>query len=510
MKTCLHIVLFLFSGITVLSQGSAEINELLRNADENVYVNPNQSIRISEQILRSSSDQNNWAQAHLNLSKSFFIIGNYKEAINHFYLSKNLSHQSQNNRLKTDVSIHGIQVFRFLHFYELVKKFENEISRLPPQDFYYDRYKRWFEADSLREFKVLKELNTISETESQNEKNDFLFLNIKVLNSIGNISASKKDADSAYYYFNEGLQLAESFQKDNFYEMILLIDYSHFLFEIKEYEKAIDNLLKAESISAKFNNPFYEVKIFEQLTQNYLAIENNDRLQEYYIKTNNTSLLLTAQENIASNTIFNVIQNNHNKHTSILSKTFANSRRFFTITLVFAVLIWLTIKWFVKIKLNHSRDVTNYLKLIKGFEKKEGLPKKSILKITNIPKKTEKAILSKLEKFEKGNKYIAQDMSLAQLATQFETNTKYISEVINKHKGKNFNLYINEMRIEYIVNKLKTDPNYLNYKVSYLAEECGFSSHSSFATVFKSITGISPNVFIELLKKDLKDNKKSA
>lgn len=63
------------------------------------------------------------------------------------------------------------------------------------------------------------------------------------------------------------------------------------------------------------------------------------------------------------------------------------------------------------------------------------------------------------------------------------------------------------MRVKYIVKKLKTEPNYLNYKVSYLAEESGFSSHSSFATVFKNITGISPNVFIELLKKDLKKSK---
>ena len=45
--------------------------------------------------------------------------------------------------------------------------------------------------------------------------------------------------------------------------------------------------------------------------------------------------------------------------------------------------------------------------------------------------------------------------------------------------------------------------NFINYKISYLAENCGFSSHSSFATVFKSITGISPVKFIELLNQEL-------
>jgi AraC-like DNA-binding protein len=101
-------------------------------------------------------------------------------------------------------------------------------------------------------------------------------------------------------------------------------------------------------------------------------------------------------------------------------------------------------------------------------------------------------------------------MSLALLASQLDTNTKYLSEVINKYKGKNFNVYINELRINYIVSKLKTNPMYLNYKVSYLADECGFSSHSSFSTVFKNCTGIKPNVFIQFLMKDRNENNKSS
>jgi AraC-like DNA-binding protein len=35
-----------------------------------------------------------------------------------------------------------------------------------------------------------------------------------------------------------------------------------------------------------------------------------------------------------------------------------------------------------------------------------------------------------------------------------------------------------------------------------LAENCGFASHSSFATVFKSVTGISPVKFIDFLKNE--------
>src|SRR5690606_37917187 len=102
--------------------------------------------------------------------------------------------------------------------------------------------------------------------------------------------------------------------------------------------------------------------------------------------------------------------------------------------------------------------------------------------------------------FENSLDFTSKDISLSRLALQFETNTKYLSEVINTHKEKNFNAYINELRINYIIDKLNNDPQYLQYKISYLAEDSGFSSHSVFATVFKSVTGISPTTFITILQ----------
>ena len=93
-------------------------------------------------------------------------------------------------------------------------------------------------------------------------------------------------------------------------------------------------------------------------------------------------------------------------------------------------------------------------------------------------------MVQKLTQFENSKHFTKQDMSLAMLASQFDTNTKYLSEVINTHKNKNFNSYINELRINYIIDKLKNNNKYSQYKISYLAEESGFSSHSSFATVF--------------------------
>src|SRR5690606_20710115 len=94
------------------------------------------------------------------------------------------------------------------------------------------------------------------------------------------------------------------------------------------------------------------------------------------------------------------------------------------------------------------------------------------------------------------------NMSVAVLASQFNTNTKYLSYIINRYRNRDFNSYINELRIRYVINKMKEDSRYLDYKLSYLASETGFSSHSQFATIFKNVTGLPPSTFVSYLKKN--------
>jgi len=117
----------------------------------------------------------------------------------------------------------------------------------------------------------------------------------------------------------------------------------------------------------------------------------------------------------------------------------------------------------------------------------------------------EKAILERLSAFEHGDAFINTSINLATLSVMLETNSKYLSYVINKHKGKDFSNYIGDLRIYYILRKLESSPEYLNYKISYLAEKAGFSTHSKFTAKFTLVTGMSPSAFISLLRKEVKE-----
>ena len=119
-----------------------------------------------------------------------------------------------------------------------------------------------------------------------------------------------------------------------------------------------------------------------------------------------------------------------------------------------------------------------------------------------IPADTKIRILKGLAAFEKSEKFLKKDLTISSLAAQLNTNTKYLSEAIKNNRSENFSNYINSLRINYIVHKLYNDPKYREYKISYLAEECGYASSQVFVIAFKKINGLTPSYFIQNLKDD--------
>ena len=132
--------------------------------------------------------------------------------------------------------------------------------------------------------------------------------------------------------------------------------------------------------------------------------------------------------------------------------------------------------------------------------------KKSI--ITNkysIPNNIVLSILKGLEDFEKEEAFLQSDNSLQNLASKLNTNTNYLSKVINQHKSTTFSNYINNLRIDYTVEKLKTDSLLRKYTIKAIASEVGFKNAESFSKAFYKFTEIKPSYFIkELEKNDIK------
>ena len=119
-----------------------------------------------------------------------------------------------------------------------------------------------------------------------------------------------------------------------------------------------------------------------------------------------------------------------------------------------------------------------------------------------MTKESEERLVQGLETLEAKEFFLDGDVSLSSVAGKLNSNTKYLSYVVNKYKQKDFNNYVNELRVRHAIKDLRSDPSTRRYKISYLAERYGFSSHSKFTAIFRSITGITPSVFLDNLKQD--------
>jgi AraC-like DNA-binding protein len=110
-------------------------------------------------------------------------------------------------------------------------------------------------------------------------------------------------------------------------------------------------------------------------------------------------------------------------------------------------------------------------------------------------------IIVKLDLFENANGYLESNISIQTLSRTFETNSKYLSKIVNVYKGKSFIQYINDLRIEHAIMTLKKDDKLTKYTIQALAQEFGFNSAESFSAAFYKKTEIKPTYFIKELTK---------
>ena len=119
---------------------------------------------------------------------------------------------------------------------------------------------------------------------------------------------------------------------------------------------------------------------------------------------------------------------------------------------------------------------------------------------TTIPKTVLLELKTHLEMFETNKEFLHKNITIEGLAKKFGTNRDYLSKSVNELKGKNFSQYVNELRINYIVEELKTDVVIRKHTISAIAEDIGFNNSESFSNAFKKITGTLPSYYIKLLQ----------
>lgn len=113
-----------------------------------------------------------------------------------------------------------------------------------------------------------------------------------------------------------------------------------------------------------------------------------------------------------------------------------------------------------------------------------------------------KQLSLKLQEFEEGSSFLNKNMNLDLLSKELNTNRAYLSRSVNELKGKNFSQYLNELRINYIVEELRTNTQLQKYTIASIADQAGYNNSESFTNAFRKITGTLPSYFIKALDKN--------
>jgi AraC-like DNA-binding protein len=498
-RLLIPIVLLFCRALCFSQQGETVV--LLDRANEILYNDPNQAIKIGENLIQNT-DCSQKAETAMLLAKSYFVTGQYALAVSNVQLAVTDA-QSAEPKIMFDAFILAAEIYNRLELFGISQKYLAGARDIAAND---TALKKRLDAYTL--FVAVPAPNhaaciaCIKATPSDSRNNTFLSKGTPLQLTA---RAYQKDLliDSAAVYFEKNAKDITDNHRGAYWQILALIDYSDFYFAQKNYAAAAGMLEQALKIENVIGNPYFLQIIGEKLSATSLVLGDKSRFEEFRKKAETAQNDVDAQITEATNLAFENLQQEKTAKIAQAKKSQSRVAIVLGIGVLLIISLWLAIRWFFATKMQHLQDIINYLKLIKNIEKKQE-PVVKTTKNLSIPKETEELLLAKLEKFEAGKKYLTKDFSLAQLASMFDTNTKYLSEVINKYKRKNFNSYVNELRIRYIVEKLKNDQKYLTYKVSYLAEESGFSSHSLFSAAFKTHTGITPNVFIQFLSQDLR------
>jgi AraC-like DNA-binding protein len=112
--------------------------------------------------------------------------------------------------------------------------------------------------------------------------------------------------------------------------------------------------------------------------------------------------------------------------------------------------------------------------------------------------------LKEIEQYMDAEKpYLDFSISLGQLSEKTKISTNYLSQVINELLKKNFFDFINEYRIN-DAKMMLASPKYQNDSIQEILYRVGFNSKSTFYTIFKKNTGMTPTAFRK--KSRLKQN----
>ncbi len=384
---------------------------------------------------------------------------------------------------------------------------------------------------------------------SKNQKytgNNFSYLHTNVLFCLADAYKSLKKTDSCSYYNRIGYKLALK-TNDEYYKYLFVLNEGSNQINKKKYKIALDSINKSLPKFIEFKDStnviagyYYRGKAYEKLGLKNLAVKNFQLVDSVYRKTKSIFPEFTdgytylvnyykrsgdKENHLKYLTQLTSIDSLINKKNHLLNKviikkyqipnliekkdtTIQSLKSNYIIAIITTILsICLVLILFLNNKKQKKLYKERFQELIKELDNKTIITEpiaqneKIIIEEKEIGINEEKLndILEKLTVFENEKGFLKINLTIQNVADEFQTNTKYVSKIINEYKQKTFIQYINDLRIDYALRILQKDDKIRRFTILALANEFGFNTAESFSNAFSKKTGIKPSYFIKEL-----------
>ena len=351
--------------------------------------------------------------------------------------------------------------------------------------------------------------------------------NVSLLNEAFNY-IKKNNLKEYYPYFVSSLG-TEAYYNNNFLSAIKYLQKS--LYSYNDQWQHYTEIFYIGMSYWKLGNKKEAVKYFEKLDKEYyIGVNRNPQyrpayelLIEYYASKNNTdkqleyiNKLMSLDKSYEKNYkyLFAKIHKEYDSQKLIDEKNSIETNlkvhqylTLFVIIISIVLISFSTYKYFQM----QRRYKERFKQILSQNIEIEKIPvtivekSKTITpKIAGLSESTITFILEQLEIFEKEQQFLDSKITQKLLSEKLGTNPTYLSKIINVYKEKNFSNYLNDLRLEYIVELLKTEHKYLNRDIKELANIAGFTNAEAFSDNFQRKFEIKPSYFIKMMKENIK------